>query len=184
MFHSLFVSQVIFHHFFLCGLADITNCINTFGGFSVEFETEGQFCYLSVRFWKQDSLCKVTLLRFSRTSVTPRGHFSVISQLLSAITTESDLVCCSGCPYDVFLSVDGCSLFTRGVQFPFRFSNVDLAKMMHQQSYSFFGRIDFFSVLEYLVVSLSGVVRYRWTFDTPELVKVSNISDILLIGMS
>ena len=146
------------------------------GAFSVEFEEQGQFCFLSVLFWKSDQLCKVKLCRFGLTVTFPTGYFGLLSRVLSAITTRPNLVGCSGCPAGVVRALDKSPHFNRGIQYPFRFSELKLARLMHRKQYSVFGRIDFFSVLEHLLLSLSGCLDERWTHNTPELVKVSLIA--------
>ena len=44
---------------------------------------------------------------------------------------------------------------------------------MHKSKYSVFGQIDFFSVLQALVVSLGGSLTEEWAMRSPELTKVS-----------
>ena len=142
------------------------------GGFSIEFEERGQVNYLSVRFWHGDTLCKVELLRFGRTVAFPTGHLGAVARLLSTISTAPDLVCCSGCPTDVLEAFNESDIFKRGVQAPFRFGDLDLARLMHKHSFSVFGRLDFFSVVEHLVLALGGIRDERWSLGLPELVKV------------
>ena len=161
----------MFHHIFICGLSDISDQVTSLGAFSLEFEQQGSFIYMSVRFWKKDTICKVTVSRFGRTVPFPNGYFAVVSRFLSAVTTRSNLVCSSGSPADVFQSLDLCKTFSRGIQCPFRLDDVDLTRLMHHQQ-SVFGRVDFFSVLQHLVISLGGCLHLRWTHNTPELVKV------------
>ena len=163
---------MIFHHLFECALSDLGNHVLSLGAFSVEFEEAGQFCFMSVLFWKEDTLCKVKLCRFGLTVTYPTGYMGLLSRLLSAITTRPNLLGCSGCPNDVFRAIDKSPHFDRGIQYPFRFTDIDLARLMHRQQYSVFGRIDFFSVLEHLILSLAGCLTERWTHDAPELVKV------------
>ena len=174
----------MFHHVFVCGLADIAEQIISLGAFSLEFETRGQFIYLSTRFWKKDNVCKVTLIRFGRTVPFPTGYFATVSRVVSSISSRPNLVCCSGCPADIFQTLDLGRLFDRGVQQPFRLDDVDLPKLMHKQQQSIFGRIDFFSVLEHLVISLGGCLHLQWTFDTPELVKVCILDSPVSVSLS
>ena len=127
---------------------------------------------MSVRFWKGDVLCRVTINRFARTVPHPTGFFGAFSRLLSVISPQSGLVCVSGCPVEVFHTFDESPFFTRGVQYPFRFDEFELPRVMHRQNFSVFGRVDFFAVLEHLVSSLRGALYQSWTLETPELVKV------------
>ena len=142
------------------------------GGFSVEFEEEGQFCYMHVRFWKKNTLCKVRLSRFARSTPMPIGYFTTMSRLLSFISVRPDLVACSGSPLDVFETFDSCKIFAKGLQGPFRFESLDLSRLMHRHSFSVFGRLDFFAVLEHLIISLGGALESPWIVDLPELAKV------------
>ena len=143
------------------------------GGFGLEFEEEGQFHYLHIRFWKGNSLCKVKLSRFAKTTPVPHGYFTSTARLLSSLSSRPDLVSCSGCPLDAFETFDNCEIFAKGVAYPFRFETLDLSRLMHKQSFSVFGRLDFFAVLEHLVISLSGTLSLPWILDTPELAKVN-----------
>ena len=43
---------------------------------------------------------------------------------------------------------------------------------MHKGSYSVFGKIDFFSVLQALLVSLGGSQTEDWVLESPELQRV------------
>ena len=157
---------------FVCGLGDIGSQVIDMGGFALEFEEEGQFHYLHIRFWKGDTLCKVKLSRFAKTTPAPFGYFTSAARLLSFISSRPNLVSCSGCSLDAFESFDNCDIFTKGVAYPFRFETLDLSRLMHRQSFSVFGRLDFFAVLEHLVISLSGALSLPWILDTPELAKV------------
>ena len=170
-------SQVIFHHMFVSGMEDIANAISSFGSYSIEFEEKHRFCYLSLRFWKDDHLCKVVVTRFGRTVEFPKGHIAALSRVLSLVSGEPDLVSLSGCTSEVFELVDKCAIFKKGIHYPFRFDQLDLARLMHKESLSVFGRVDFFNVLEHLIVSLSGSLEQTWTLDTPELAKV-----IIILG--
>ena len=143
------------------------------GGFSIEFEEDGQFHYMSVRFWKESTLCKVKLSRFSKTIAAPLGYFTTLSRLLSTVSSRPDLVGCSGCPLDVFETLDHCKIFSKGILHPFRFDALNLSRLMHRQSFSVFGRLDFFAVFENLIISLGGALSSPWILETPELAKVT-----------
>ena len=157
----------------MSALGDIGDQVLAMEAFSIEYEEQGQFIYVHIQFWKGEDLCKVKLCRFGQTVPFPTGHIGALSRVMSAITKRPNLVSCSGCPQDILRSLDKSSLFNRGIQQSFRFSELDLARLMHRDMYSVFGRIDFFSVLEHLILSLSGSLTERWTLDAPELVKVS-----------
>ena len=174
----------MFHHVFVIGLSDIGNSINGFGAYSIEFDERDQFCFMSVRFWKGDFLCRVTINRVARTVPYPTGFFGTMSRLMSAISAQSRLVSISGGPAEVFQTFDKCVYFKKGVQYPFRFDEFNLARLMHRQNFSVFGRVDFFSVLEHLISALRGALYQSWTLDTLELTKVGFRVSFRLLGSS
>ena len=84
-------------------------------------------------------------------------------------------------------TIDQSEYFTQGVQSCFRFEHLSLARLMHKTSYSVFGHIDFFSVLQALMVSLGGSLAEDWVMRHSELARVSNpmthsLSFVVLIG--
>ena len=97
--------------------------------------------------------------------------------LLAAISSEADLVCCSGATQNFVQLVDDSPLTNHGVQRPTTFDDIAIKRLMHRDSYSVFGRIDFFSILHYLVISLGGSLCLEWTLLTPELVKVRTFNN-------
>ena len=54
---------------------------------------------------------------------------------------------------------------------------------MHKLSYSVFGRIDFFSVEQHLLISLGGSLQYEWTVIAPELTMVYFTLYFLVLSM-
>ena len=92
--------SLFFHHVFTVAMNDISTHVGFMGGFSVEFEKKGRYLYLSVRFWHEDQLCKVSVARCGRTVSLPTGCFGMMSRFLSVISTAPDLIASSGCPED------------------------------------------------------------------------------------
>ena len=171
--------QVAFHHFFQCGLKDIAHHVGVKGFYSLEFEQEGLFNYLSVRFWKDQTLVRVRLCRFGFGNEFPKGHFGVISRLMSVFSQRPDIVSCSGCCYSILQTLDESPLTARGIQFPLRFDVFDLRGLLHKPTMSVFGHIDFFSVLQYLVIFMGGARGRPWMLTAPELMQVRPVSSTL-----
>ena len=71
-------------------------------------------------------------------------------------------------------TLDHCSYFPRGVQSCSRFEHLSLFSLMHKGSYSVFGKTDFFSVLQALLVFLGGSQTEDWVLESPELQRVSD----------
>ena len=140
--------------------------------FSVEFETIGTDQYISVRFWKQLELCRVCRSSLPVTDVT--GELGSYARFLSAVSTRPDIVACAGCPVEFAETIDQSEYFSQGVQSCFRFEQLSLARIMHKTSYSVFGKIDFFLMLQALMVFLGGSLVEDWVMRRPELNKVSN----------
>ena len=142
------------------------------GAYSLEFENRGQSRYLSIRFWKENNLCKVQLARCGRVSPSPVSEITLISQVVAAISLTPDIVCVSGCPLEVLMLLDECFFTGKGLHYPFRFENFSFTKLMHTRTASVFGRIDFCSVLQFLLVRLEPLLSLPWMVCTTELCKV------------
>ena len=153
-------------------LDDLGHYIVAEGQFAVEFELKGLFLFLHLRFWRDNQLCRVVLKRTGRTVGKFQAEKHLFFSLLGAISARPNPVCASGCSLEFVQELDEGPLFTFGVQSFKRFDEVSLAKMMHKDSYSVFGRIDFFSVLKYLVVSLGGSLDMECVLLAHELSKV------------
>ena len=78
----------------------------------------------------------------------------------------------TGSPVGLIQAINHFPYFTRGVQHCFRFDSLALLTLMHKQSYSVFGRIDF-SVLRSLLISLGSSLGEPWMLKSPCLTSVS-----------
>ena len=168
-----FPFQAIFQHIFNCAMNDLAEQIATTQHFAIEFEDEGVNRLMSVKFWKGDTLCRIYVCRSGLPSSVLTGELGSLSRLLSVVSTKADIVACSGCPVELIQTIDHNAFFPRAVQSCFRFEHLQLQKMMHKPTYSVFGRIDFFSVLKCLMVSLGAATGEDWVLQSPELAQVS-----------
>ena len=150
----VFHFQAIFQHFLICALNDIAEQVTAEQCFSVVFEDSNRNRFMSVSFWKGSDLCKTLICRNGLPASDLTGEMGSLSRLMSAVSTKADVVAVSGCTADLVWKVDGVAGFAKVVQCCFRFERGSLARMLHKPSYSIFGRIDFFSVLQALMVSL------------------------------
>ena len=160
-------------------IPNLSNDILTDGQYSIEFESQGVFLLMQVRFWKKNRLCRVYLLRTGRTTRRLAAELRLLSILLAAISPEANLVCCSGATQNFIQLVENSPLTRHGVQRPTTFDDIAIKRLMHRDSYSVFGRINFFSVVQYLVISLGGSLQLEWTLLPPELSKVSVVASLL-----
>ena len=166
----MIVFQMLFHHLFHQMIPSLGNDVLTERQFSVAFELQGVFLHLHVRFWKQNELCRVYVLRTGRTGGLTAAELRLLSTFLAAISTEADLVCCSGGSFHIVQLLDISLLSKHGVQRPASFDEFAIKKLMHKDSNSVFG---LFSILQHLVIVLGGSVQMEWTLFTPDLDKVS-----------
>ena len=168
--------QAIFQHIFNSVMGgDVAEQIMTQQCFGIEFESKGVYRYMSARFWRGTELCRVYICRSSLPSPDLAGELGSLSRLLSVASTRCEIVACSGCPADLIRVVDCSEFFTCGVQSCFRFESLSLQYLMHKSSYSVSGHLDFFSVLQALLVSLGGSLNEEWALRSPELSKVNSL---------
>ena len=160
-------------------MSELAEQIATTQCFAIEFENVGVNRLMSIKFWKGDSLCRVFVCRSGLPSADLTGDLGSISRLLSVVSTKADIVAYSGCPVELIQTIDHNEFFPRAVQSCFRFEQLQLQKMMHKPIYSVFGRIEFFSVLKCLIVSLGAATGEDWVLESPDLGQVSILSPLM-----
>ena len=165
--------QVIFQHYFKRAMEDIAEQVTNEQCFSVEFEKRKTFRFMSVKFWKGSEWCRVFVCRSALPSTYLTGELGCLARLLSVTSTRVDIVACSGDPIGLIQTLNQSSYFNRGIQTCFRFDSLDLPTLMHKLSYSVFGKIDFFSVLQALVISLGNSNAESWALKSTNLSRVS-----------
>ena len=157
---------------FLELIADIGAQINTSGEYAVEFATDGVFLLSFVRFWHDDQLCRVFLKRTGRVQGQAQAEVCLISYIMGVFSTKPRLVSCTGSSARTIQLLDQSPYTPNGLQSTPRFEELELSALMHKKNQSVFGRIDFFSVLRYLVTFLGGSAELDWVLLAPELSKV------------
>ena len=168
--------QSVFHHFFSLVVKDIGLHIGLAGAYSLEFEDKVPFCNIYLRFWREQELVSVKISRFGSGNPFPTGHLGSVARLLSAFSTQNNIVSCSGCPNSILKALDKSTLFEKFIQYPFRFDDQNLQSMIRRSDCTVFGRIDFYSVLQYLVVYLGGSQHLSWMSETTHLIQVTLVS--------
>ena len=154
-------------------MSDIADHVSTSQCFALEFEDEGASRFMSLRYWKGQHLCRVVICRSGLPTTDLTGELGSLARLLSAVSTKADIVACFGCPSDLVRTLDEIPTSTRAVQSCFRFSQLNLPKLIHKRSYSVFGHLNFFSVLRGLIISLGGSSQEDWVQRSPGRVKES-----------
>ena len=153
-------------------IRDIAEHVVASDEYSLEFVKQGVFLLVFIRFWRKDELCRVFLKRTGRVLGQSSAEQCLISYVMAALSTSPNLVSCSGSTLETVQLVDNSPYFKYGLQRPLRFEEFSIARLMHKESYSVFGRIDFHSVLKYLIIFLGGCLDCDWTLMTPILAKV------------
>ena len=82
------------------------------------------------------------------------------------------LVSCTGATHRTIVLLDQCPYANYGIQSPPHFEELSLKTLMHKKVFSVFGKIDFFSVLQFIVVCLGSSLDLDWVLMSPELSKV------------
>ena len=153
-------------------MRDVASHVIASGEYSLEFIKQGVCLLVFVRFWRKDELCRVFLKRTGRVLGQSSAELGLISNVMAAVSTSPNIICCSGSSLEKIHLFDNSPYCEHGLQCPFRFEDFSIASLMHKESYSVFGRIDFHSVLKYLIVFLGGCLDCDWTMMTPILAKV------------
>ena len=151
---------------------DIVEQVTAQQCFALECEDLGIYTYMSPRFWKGTELCRDFVCRSSLPSTDLAEELGSLSRLVSVVSTRADIVACSGCLSALARTIDNSEFSTCGLQSCFRFESLPLSRLMHKSSYSVFGHIDFFSVLQSLMISLGSSLTEDCVLRSPVLSKV------------
>ena len=154
-------------------MADIADQVTAEQCFGIEYEDKGLNRFLTVRFWKGQSLCRVLICRSGLPASGISGELGSLARLLSVVSTRADVVACSGVPVELLQTLDQSPHFARGVQSCFRFEQLSLSKLIHKTRYNVFGHIDFFSVLKALMISLGNSLSEDWMQRSSALTQVT-----------
>ena len=154
-------------------MADIADQVTAEQCFGIEYEDNGLNRFLTVRFWKGQSLCRVLICRSGLPASGISGELGSLARLLSVVSTRADVVACSGVPVELLQTLDQSPHFVRGVQSCFRFEQLSLSKLMQKTSYNVFGHIDFVSVLKALMISLGNSLSEDWMQRSSTLTQVT-----------
>ena len=121
--------------------------------YSLEFESMGVYCFVSIRFWKVGTLCTVRFFRYCLASEPKSRLLVAISQVFSVISSRPQNVSVPGCGHDP--CAGEVFLFQQGPM-PFRFDVFSLPIIMHQRRDSVFGVIILFSQKRFFITFTDG----------------------------
>ena len=134
---------------------DIGHHVVSTGEYGLEFANDGAFLLVFIiRFRHEDQLCRVFLKRTGRTQGQSQSELTLVAHVMGAFSTEPHIISVTGSTVKTVQQLDYSRYSNYAVQSPPRFEELQLRALMHKKSASVFGKIDFFGVLHYLVVSL------------------------------
>ena len=86
---------------------------------------------MSMRFWKNDSLLKCQVCRYTSTTGLIARNLPSIAKVLSAFSTAPYVVCLSGWSLATLRTLDTSTLVNKKVEYPFRFNALSLSLCPH-----------------------------------------------------
>ena len=164
--------QVLLHHCFVLLLKHLGTVLEREKVFSLEFESTSTRRTLSMTFWEGKKLVTMIIAHCGRDVPVVKSNVLLSSQLLSAVSTGPRIICCGGSSLELIKAQDKAPSQKTGIQYPFSLSPMHIEKLMHKPSFSVMGKIDMFSMLQTLLVLLSGLLDERWTQSTQYFRKV------------
>ena len=123
-------------------------------------------------FWEGKELVTMAIAHCGRDVPVVKSNVLMISQLLSAVSTEPRIICCGGSSLEFIKALDKAPSQKAGIQYPISLSPLQIEKLMHKPGFSVMGNIDMFSMLRTLLIWLSGLLDERWTQSTQYFRKV------------
>ena len=158
--------QGLLHHLFLELVKHVASVIAREGAYSIEFCVSSYRRTLSLCFWEGKRLVCLPMLHCGRDVPPTKSYIDLVSRLLSAISGDATIICCSGANADFVKELDKSPGRKAGVQYPFSLTPVQFERLLHKPSFSAMGRIDMCSMLRALLLRLNGLLDERWVQST------------------
>ena len=151
---------------------DIGTYVAVTSEYALQLANDGVLLMVFIRFWRDDQLYRFFLERTCHVQDQTRAEVCLISHIMGAISTTPSLVSRTGSTPQRVSFLDRCQLTKHGLQIPPRFDEFILPSIMHKRSYNVFERIDFFSVIRFMIVSLGDTLKLERVLLSPELCEV------------
>ena len=132
------------------------------GAYSIDFSVDSRRRTLSVGFWEGKQFVCMPVLHCGRDVPPVKSYVELMSRLLSAISGDAMIICCSGSSADFVKVLDKSPGRRTGVQYPFILTPLQFERLLHNPSFSITGRIDMCSMLRALLLRLNGLLDERW----------------------
>ena len=164
--------QALLHHCLVYLLKLIAVILEREKMYSLEFTTTSVRRKPSISFWEGKDLISVTIAQSGRDVPSVKSSVLLCSQVLSAISLETTVVCCAGESADFITALDKAPNQEAGLQYPINLLPLQIENVMHKPSFSVMGKIDMFSVVRTLIARLSGLLDDKWAQSTQYFRKV------------
>ena len=164
--------QALLHHCFVVLLKHIAVVLEHEKVYSLEFTTTSVRRKLRISFWEGKDLVTMTIAQCGRDVPSVKSSVLLCSQLLSAISLETTIICCGGGSADFIKSLDKAPSQKAGIQYRFNLLALQIEKLMHKPCFSVMWKIDMFSMVRTLLMRLSGFLDEKWTQSTQYFRKV------------
>ena len=116
----------------------------------VELVDIGKSAPFMMNTWPEPTTC----LPHLRTVPAEIAEIALISCVMGAVSTGSEIISVTGCTSKTVQLLDDSPYGQYSLHCPPRFEELKLRTLMHKKNSSVFGHIDFFGVLHHLIVSL------------------------------
>ena len=148
--------------------------------YSIEFTVDWHRRTLSIWFWEGRRFVCMLILHCRRDVAPTKGYMDLMSRLLSAISSDTTIICC-GESSASFVKVFDKSLGRKaGVQYPFTLTPLQFERLLHQPNLSSMGGIHNFSMLRTLILRVNGLLHERWVQSTQYFKRARIATNFLL----
>ena len=172
LFDHINLFQARLHHCFVRLLKHLAAILGREKVYYLEFQSTTTRRNLSISFWEGRELVTMTIAHCGRDVPVMKSTDLLSSELLSAVSTEPRIVCCSGSGLEFIKALDKAPSQKASIQNPFSLSPMHVEKLMHKPSFSVMGKIALFSMLQTLLIRLAALLDERWTQSTQHFRKV------------
>ena len=127
---------------------------------------------LSISFWEGKDLITMTIAHCGRDVPSVKNNVVLCSQILNAVSLEPTIICCASGSADFIKALDKAPSQIAGSEYPFKLLPLQMEKVMHKPRFSVMGKMNKFSIVQTLLLRLSGLLDEKWAQSTQYFCKV------------
>ena len=155
-------------------LSRVFGWVKAYGHLSIEFEERGSEVWVLVRTWEMSTFRRVCMAALSQFSANTTLEAAFLAKILDAAGPDTSVVSLHGGPHvpaEAFASYLGSGYRAKLEEYP-TFDLRLLKRCLQRTAASMFGRLDPFSMTEFVVNRLKGAETRDWMASRPALRKV------------